>query len=173
MKTVLPLITFVLGAALAWFLKPVENYSFAFDDTPIAKDSSSLSVISGDEARVLIKNYENTYARTLGKAYPKESITNSVWFPTAFIHHMDTTLQNAKATHDGVRIFLGAYKSKVVPSQGSNNQISMFFVGTKPGLAEHHINDTAFFPPVNGIGLRGILNHGQLCPQICDTLPLP
>ncbi len=100
----------------------------------------------------------------------KAALSISVWVDSCVIYGLDALLK-ANPGHDGAFIKLGAYNTMVTPSQFYPQQSTILVLPSKDSSGVHvpdwHLIDniTMYF---KAKGLAGALNHGELCPQICD-----
>ncbi len=167
-NVIIAVVSLLIGASLGyWITMKNLRHEIKIEQNDTKNDFAPINLITGKEAYTYIDNYKSAYSKTLKKVYNKDSVTNSVWFDTSFVYFMNDALKT-EGKHSGVRVYLGQYNKmqQNIPGQCSPTQLSLFFIATNKNIIKGtHQDDTSFFKPPNSLS---VLNHGSLCPKICD-----
>lgn len=95
--------------------------------------------------------------------------SSSVWFDKKAIQYLGDFLDKDTANkYDGVRVHLMQYdKKNIAKGQKYRKQLSILFVPT--------VNKTSDWDALKRVGLFQLdaLNHGELCPNNCDSVEGP
>jgi hypothetical protein len=124
-------------------------------------------IIDEADAKLLAKGF-NREIRGLGH----RNRTSAVWFNKEVIKLLYDSLysSNSKARLDGIRVYFGKYPSNA--EENRRNKLTMFFLLTVPSKDGKSHDDTFFFkrPPTWNKENFANLNHGELCPEVCDDI---
>lgn len=174
MRKVLPVIILLIGLLLGRFIK--EYYG-----TPSVKIDYAApgftNIVDTKFADSCIKNYR----MFIRDSIKNDSSTQAVWFSKNVFNYVFAAI-NSTSSCDGVRIYFGKYYKLSDMDQGYigakySTPISLFWVATKENSdpKKPHKDDWDFFPKIyksaimkDPIHTKAALNHGQLCPKICN-----
>lgn len=130
-------------------------------DRPAGKDTvfKEIGVIDREGARQLVRTFMHT---------SNANNTKAVWFEASLIKLLYDSLYARPGRFDGVRVYFGVYPQGFPNTRADYyNRLTVFFVPTMPWQYNGHKNslDTFIFKKDE---IKN-LNHGELCPNNCDS----
>lgn len=105
--------------------------------------------------------------------FQKDSLSQAVWVDSCVIYFIQKTLRSFSSITDGVNIRTAAYFDNytgTVRGRFKPNQSTIIIVPSSPDNNNSHIDNWEIidailsYKSIKGAGL----NHGELCPQICN-----
>lgn len=131
---------------------------------------------SQTDATTLKNNFSTIYRTARGLPRDKDPLSESVWMGRCvFLYMRDQIVKSENQTAnkiDGVRVYMGAYSKmmgSIVTGQIAPNQSTILLVPTNEGTQQNvHIDRWDLFAPPQSFTKIDVLNHGELCPQICN-----
>ena len=121
-----------------------------------------------------IEAFNKTYRKSTTLArLQKDSLSQAIWIDSCVIYFIDNLLKSNNGIVDGINIRTAAYFenfNKPVKGRWKKNQSTIIIV---PSSLDHgrHIDNWDIIDALiaqKKRRLSGALNHGELCPQVCN-----
>jgi hypothetical protein len=119
-----------------------------------------------------IYEFNRTYRKSTAKVQ-KDSLSKSIWIDSCVIFTIQNVLRNFSTDVDGVNIRTAAYLpsfTKTISGKIYKNQSTILIVPSSPsnGGKDHLDNWNIIQKILDKHNYGSALNHGELCPQVCN-----
>ena len=127
-----------------------------------------------------LSSFKTVYRKTgAGGIALKDSLSISVWVDSCVVFALEKFIKDNSAKRiDGANIKMAAYETKDLvlrPSQKHHKQSTFIIVPTNPNTTGGHDDNWTiiksfykFIRAYRPAGAPGGMNHGELCPQVCN-----